>query len=277
MTSEVKILGVAFANTDNNMKTMGEELKKSLGQHFLTDEAVQLKIAEAIGDLSLYETVIEIGPGKGALTQHLLKKYHSNLWLIELDNRWAAWLKSNFAAKHFDHGKRILNEDFMKLDMSKFKAPIHVVGNFPYNISSQIVFKIIDEKETVQALTGMFQKEVAKRIAALPGKKDYGVVSVLAQASYDCEYLFDVPAECFSPPPKVVSGVIRMQRHNRPLGCDEKLFKNVVKQAFTQRRKTLRNSIKSFLQGKNVDAKILDKRPEQLSIQEFSELVNLLA
>jgi 16S rRNA (adenine1518-N6/adenine1519-N6)-dimethyltransferase len=273
----VKILGVAFANTDNNMKTMGEELKKSLGQHFLTDEAVQLKIAEAIGDLSLYETVIEIGPGKGALTQHLLKKYHSNLWLIELDNRWAAWLKSNFAAKHFDHGKRILNEDFMKLDMSKFKAPIHVVGNFPYNVSSQIVFKIIDEKETVQALTGMFQKEVAKRIAALPGKKDYGVVSVLAQASYDCEYLFDVPAECFSPPPKVVSGVIRMQRHNRPLGCDEKLFKNVVKQAFTQRRKTLRNSIKSFLQGKNVDAKILDKRPEQLSIQEFSELVNLLA
>ncbi len=256
---------------------MSNELKKSLGQHFLHDEAAQLKIAEAVGDLSVFASVVEIGPGKGALTQHLLRQHPKNLWLVELDNRWAAWLKQHYGAGFFDGGKQILNEDFLKLDLRQFPAPMHVAGNFPYNISSQIVFKVIDERERVAMLTGMFQKEVALRIAAPPGNKDYGVLSVLAQAYYDCKYLFDVPAGCFTPPPKVMSGVIKMTRHHRPLGCDEKLFRQVVKQAFTQRRKTLRNSIKSFLQGKTVASALLEKRPEQLSVEQFSELVRLIS
>lgn len=252
-------------------------LKKSLGQHFLHDAYFQQLIAESIGDLSSFGTVLEIGPGKGALTQHLLKQAPENLWLIELDYRWATWLKENFGSRYFNNGNRILNEDFLKLDINQFKAPIHVVGNFPYNISSQIVFKVIEENQSITALTGMFQKEVALRIAAPPGSKDYGVISVLTQAMFDCMYLFDVPPEAFNPPPKVMSGVIRITKHNRPLGCDEKKFRSIVKQAFTQRRKTLRNSLKSFIQGKPIDPELLEKRPEQLSVQQFSNLVNALS
>jgi 16S rRNA (adenine1518-N6/adenine1519-N6)-dimethyltransferase len=250
------------------------ELKKSLGQHFLHDAAMQQKIADAIiGESKNFRTLIEVGPGKGALTLKILEHHHPNYWLVELDNRWAAWLKLN-VGKNFSDGKKILNEDFLKISFDRFDAPIHVVGNFPYNISSQIVFKVIEAREKVTALTGMFQKEVALRIAAKPCSKDYGVLSVLTQAYFDCYYLFDVPPQCFTPPPKVMSGVITMRRHHRPLHCNEFYFKKLVKQAFTQRRKTLRNSIKQFLPENSSSIPFLDKRPEQLSVEQFSQLTN---
>ena len=243
------------------------QLKKSLGQHFLTDENVIVKIAEAIGDLTQFETVVEIGPGMGALTKHLLKLNHPNFFVVELDNRWAEYLNKAFPALK----NKIINEDFLKVDLSHLLEPVYVIGNFPYNISSQIVFRIIDEKEKIERMTGMFQKEVALRIAAAPGSKDYGVISVLTQAFYDAEYLFDVPPESFEPPPKVMSGVIRLNRKKDDvIDCDEKAFKRVVKTAFTQRRKTLRNSLKPLLNN-NIDTTegILNLRPEQLSVAEF--------
>lgn len=250
-----------------------DKLKKSLGQHFLHDEAVQQKIADAIIDLKEFSTLIEVGPGKGALTFKLLEKNISNYYLVELDTRWAIWLRKNIGM-YFNDGSKILNEDFLKLDFNLFLTPIYVVGNFPYNISSQIVFKIIEERAKVTALAGMFQKEVALRIAAKPGTKDYGVLSVFSQAYFDCNYLFDVRPESFSPPPKVMSGVINMTRHHRPPNCDEKGFFKLVKQAFTQRRKTLRNSIRQFLPTDISQISFLDKRPEQLSVEEFSLLTN---
>ncbi len=253
------------------MKT--DALKKSLGQHFLHDAAMQQKIADATGDLSGFSTVVEVGPGKGALTFKMLEKQHPNYWLVELDNRWAAWLKEN-TGNHFHGGEKILNQDFLRLNFEPFTAPVHVVGNFPYNISSQIVFKVLAEKEKATALTGMFQKEVAMRIAAKPGTKDYGVLSIFTQAYFDCTYLFDVPPECFTPPPKVMSGVITMHRHYRPLLCNEANFTKLVKQAFTQRRKTLRNSIRQYLPADYSHISFLDKRPEQLSVEEFSQLTN---
>ncbi len=250
-------------------------LKKSLGQHFLKDEKIQRKIADAIGDLKAYARVIEIGPGQGALTKHLTKGKPDNLYLIELDDHWAEYQKTTNPWM----ADRVVHEDFLRTDLSKILLyPTHIVGNFPYNISSQIVFTIIDHRDKITAMTGMFQKEVGLRIAAKPGKKDYGVLSILTQAYYDAEYLFDVPPESFDPPPKVMSGVVRLTRRTEALQCDEVLFKRLVKQAFTQRRKTMRNSLKGMIHEKNISAEaIFDKRPEQLTVKDFEALTNHIA
>jgi 16S rRNA (adenine1518-N6/adenine1519-N6)-dimethyltransferase len=245
-------------------------LKKSLGQHFLKDENVLHKIADAIGDMGTFKTVVEIGPGMGALTKYLVKNNPANFYVIELDDRWAAYLEQTFAVLK---GK-VIHQDFLKADLSFMEFPTHVVGNFPYNISSQIVFRIIDHRHVVQNMTGMFQKEVAKRIASKPGTKDYGVISVLTQAYYDCTYLFDVSPACFDPPPKVMSGIIHLKRKNtKSLNCNELLFKAIVKASFNQRRKTLRNSLREIVTDKALlTDEIFNKRPEQLSVEEFEML-----
>ena len=248
--------------------------KKSLGQHFLKDESVLQKIAEAIGDLHRFKTVVEIGPGMGALTKYLLQQKHPAFFVVELDDRWVEHLSNAYPALR---GK-IVHEDFLETRLDFLQNPTHVVGNFPYNISSQIVFRIIDERENVEAMTGMFQKEVALRIAAKHGSKDYGVTSVLTQAYYDCRYLFDVPPECFDPPPKVMSGIIQLMRKKETaLNCDEQLFKRVVKAAFNQRRKTMRNSLKELVKDKTLLANpFFNLRPEQISVEQFQELTNLI-
>ena len=249
--------------------------KKALGQHFLKD----LQIAERIADtLSEYKQlpVLEIGPGMGVLTQFLLNKEH-DLTVVELDMESVDYLEQNFPALQ----GRILAEDFLRLDLSKlFPDQFCVIGNYPYNISSQIFFKVLDYKEQIPCCSGMIQKEVAERLAAGPGSKTYGIISVLLQAWYDIEYLFTVSEKVFDPPPKVKSAVIRMVRNSRQeLGCDEKLFKTVVKTSFNQRRKTLRNSMKPLL-GKDCpdySLAIFDKRPEQLSVEQFIELTHITA
>lgn len=247
-------------------------LKKSLGQHFLKDESVLKKIAAAISDLQAFKTVVEIGPGMGALTKYLLQQKHPNFFVVELDDRWALHLSNAYPALR---GK-IIHEDFLTTDLSFLEDPTHIVGNFPYNISSQIVFRIIEERAKVEMMTGMFQKEVALRIAAGHGSKDYGVTSVLTQAYYDCQYLFDVPPDCFDPPPKVMSGIIQLKRKaQRTLNCDEKLFKRIVKAAFNQRRKTMRNSLKEFIHGEKIaEDDVFNLRPEQISVEQFQELTN---
>lgn len=249
-------------------------LKKSLGQHFLKDEAVLHKIANAIGEMSRFKTVVEIGPGMGALTKYLLKQKHDNFFVVELDDRWAEHLSNAYPALR---GK-IIHEDFLQTDLNFLQSPTHIVGNFPYNISSQIVFRIIDEREKVEMMTGMFQKEVALRIAAKHGSKDYGVTSVLTQAYYDCNYLFDVTPDCFDPPPKVMSGIIQLRRKEQKiLNCDEVFFKKIVKAAFNQRRKTMRNSLKDYTAGKEIATlDIFNLRPEQISVEQFQELTNLI-
>lgn len=249
--------------------------KKALGQHFLKD----LQIAERIADtLSEYKQlpVLEIGPGMGVLTQFLLNKEH-DLTVVELDMESVDYLEQNFPALQ----GRILAEDFLRLDLSKlFPDQFCVIGNYPYNISSQIFFKVLDYKEQIPCCSGMIQKEVAERLAAGPGSKTYGIISVLLQAWYDIEYLFTVSEKVFDPPPKVKSAVIRMVRNSRQeLGCDEKLFQTVVKTSFNQRRKTLRNSMKPLL-GKDCpdySLAIFDKRPEQLSVEQFIELTHITA
>ena len=244
--------------------------KKALGQHFLKD----LQIAQRISDtLSDYKDlpVLEIGPGMGVLTQYLLAAGH-DLTVVELDMESVDYLEQNFPALE----GRILAEDFLRLDLAKlFPGQFCVIGNYPYNISSQIFFKVLDYKEHVPCCSGMIQKEVAERLAAGPGSKTYGILSVLLQAWYTVEYLFTDSEQVFDPPPKVKSAVIRMVRNDRKeLGCDEKLFKTVVKTSFNQRRKTLRNSMKPLL-GKDCPdyaLPIFDKRPEQLSVEQFVEL-----
>ncbi|MBN2660853.1 MAG: 16S rRNA (adenine(1518)-N(6)/adenine(1519)-N(6))-dimethyltransferase RsmA [Tannerellaceae bacterium] len=244
--------------------------KKSLGQHFLKDLSIARRIAETLSEYK-HLPVLEIGPGMGVLTTFLLEEGH-DLSVVELDRESVAYLNENFPSL----AGRILGEDFLKLDLDTlFKGQFCVIGNYPYNISSQIFFKVLDYKEVVPCCSGMIQKEVAERLASGPGKKAYGILSVLLQAWYDIEYLFTVDASVFNPPPKVQSAVIRMVRNKRvSLGCDEKLFKSVVKTSFNQRRKTLRNSMKPLL-GKdfpNYALPIFDKRPEQLSVEQFIEL-----
>ena len=232
------------------------------------------KIADAIGDMSRFKIVVEIGPGMGALTQYLIKKKPENFYVVELDDRWAAHILQTYPILR---GK-LLHEDFLQTDLSFLQNPSHIVGNFPYNISSQIVFRIIDNRQVVEMMTGMFQKEVALRIAAKPGSKDYGVMSVLAQAFYDCQYLFDVPPESFNPPPKVMSGVIRLNRREiKTLRCNEDQFKKVVKTAFNQRRKTMRNSLKELVQDPTImNNEVFNLRPEQLSVAAFEDLTQLI-
>ena len=244
--------------------------KKALGQHFLKDLQIAERIADTLSDYKQLP-VLEIGPGMGVLTQFLLEKGH-DLTVVELDMESVDYLEQNFPALE---GK-ILAEDFLRLDLSKlFPDQFCVIGNYPYNISSQIFYKVLDYKEHIPCFSGMIQKEVAERLAAGPGSKTYGILSVLLQAWYEVEYLFTVSEKVFDPPPKVKSAVIRMVRNNRKsLGCDEKLFKTVVKTSFNQRRKTLRNSMKPLL-GKDCPdypLPIFDKRPEQLSVEQFVEL-----
>ncbi len=244
--------------------------KKALGQHFLKDLQIAERIADTLSDYKQLP-VLEIGPGMGVLTQFLLEKGH-DLTVVELDMESVDYLEQNFPALE---GK-ILAEDFLRLDLGKlFPDRFCVIGNYPYNISSQIFFKVLDYKEHIPCCSGMIQKEVAERLAAGPGSKTYGILSVLLQAWYEVEYLFTVSEKVFDPPPKVKSAVIRMVRNDRKsLGCDEKLFKTVVKTSFNQRRKTLRNSMKPLL-GKDCPDYLLpifDKRPEQLSVEQFVEL-----
>jgi 16S rRNA (adenine1518-N6/adenine1519-N6)-dimethyltransferase len=247
--------------------------KKALGQHFLKDLQIARQIAETL-DAYKGMPVLEIGPGMGVLTQFLLDAGH-DLTVVELDRESVAYLEKNFPRLE----GRILAEDFLRLDLSKiFSSPFCVIGNYPYNISSQIFFRVLDYKDSVPCCSGMIQREVALRLASPPGKKDYGILSVLLQAWYNIEYLFTVSENVFDPPPKVKSAVVRMTRNERKsLGCDEALFKRVVKTSFNQRRKTLRNSMKPLL-GKefpHYSLPIFDKRPEQLSVEDFIELTIL--
>ncbi len=247
--------------------------KKSLGQHFLTDLSVAERIADTLNGYQGVPT-LEIGPGMGVLSQFLLEKGH-DLTVVELDSESVDYLQRNFPALE----RRIIGEDFLKLDLSSlYDGPFCVIGNYPYNISSQIFFKILDYRDQVTCCSGMLQKEVAERIAAAPGSKVYGILSVLLQAWYDIEYLFTVDEHVFNPPPKVKSGVIRLRRNNvSDLGCDERLFKTIVKTSFGQRRKTLRNSLRSFARNPEIlTDEIFNKRPEQLSVAEFVRLTNLL-
>lgn len=247
--------------------------KKALGQHFLKDLQIARQIAETL-DAYKGMPVLEIGPGMGVLTQFLLDAGH-DLTVVELDRESVAYLEKNFPRLE----GRILAEDFLRLDLSKiFSSPFCVIGNYPYNISSQIFFRVLDYKDSVPCCSGMIQREVALRLASPPGKKDYGILSVLLQAWYNIEYLFTVSENVFDPPPKVKSAVVQMTRNERKsLGCDEALFKRVVKTSFNQRRKTLRNSMKPLL-GKefpHYSLPIFDKRPEQLSVEDFIELTIL--
>ena len=248
--------------------------KKHLGQHFLKDEA----IAEKIGDtltLEGYKNVLEIGPGMGVLTKYLIKK-NIEVIAMDLDSESIAYLEENYPNPNL----KILGADFLKYDLSQLfgEEQFAITGNFPYNISTQIVFKMLEWKTQIPEFTGMFQKEVAQRICEKEGSKTYGILSVLVQAFYDAEYLFTVPPSVFSPPPKVDSGVLRLKRkENFSLPCDEKMLFKVVKTAFQQRRKTLRNSLKSFnISDKIKEDTIFGKRPEQLSVSQFIALTQKL-
>jgi len=253
---------------------MNVKPKKHLGQHFLTDLSIAQKIADTLTGNS-YKKVLEIGPGMGVLTQFLLKKPFDT-HVIEIDRESVVYLEAHFPKLH---GK-ILPADFLKIQLTHYfkEEPIAIIGNFPYNISTQIIFKMLEHKEQIPELSGMFQKEVAQRIAAPHGNKTYGILSVLAQAFYDIEYLFTVPPNVFNPPPKVDSGVIRLiRKKDFTLAVDETLFFRVVKTAFNQRRKTLRNSLKSFnLSDKLREDVIFAKRPEQLSVTQFIELTQAI-
>ncbi|MFD2551679.1 16S rRNA (adenine(1518)-N(6)/adenine(1519)-N(6))-dimethyltransferase RsmA [Bizionia sediminis] len=253
---------------------MSVKAKKHLGQHFLTDETIAEKIANTLSYKG-YKHVLEIGPGMGVLTKYLLKK-DITTHVIEIDTESVAYLKNNY----LNLADRVIEQDFLKYDVSSiFKdQQFAIIGNFPYNISSQIVFKTLEMRRQVPEFAGMFQKEVAQRICAQEGNKVYGILSVLTQAFYTASYLFTVPPNVFNPPPKVDSGVLVLKRkENIQLPCNEKLFFQVVKQAFQQRRKTLRNSLKSYNLSHNLKANsIFDKRPEQLSVTAFLELTQLI-
>ena len=244
--------------------------KKHLGQHFLIDEKISEQISNAISKSNKIN-LLEIGPGTGALTKFLL---HENIDLIsyELDVESITYLKNTFPTLI------VYNEDILKTDWTKiFKGNYSVTGNFPYNISSQILFKIYENRTIIDEMVGMFQKEVAERVCSGPGTKKYGILSVLIQAYYDAEYLFTVNEEVFNPPPKVKSGVIKITRNNIfKLDCDEKLFFRVVKAIFNQRRKMARNSLKSLLGDKKIDHILLTKRPEELSIENFTEITKMI-
>ncbi len=250
--------------------------KKSLGQHFLTDMDVARRIAATL-DPWQGLPVIEVGPGMGVLSQFLLEAGH-DLTVVELDRDSVAYLHEHFPRLE----GRIIEHDFLKLDLTTVGGDgrFCVIGNYPYNISSQILFHVLEYKDHVTCCSGMFQREVAQRVAAPPGSKTYGIVSVLLQAWYDVEYLFTVDEHVFNPPPKVKSGVIRLTRNSvTSLGCDERLFKIVVKTAFGQRRKTLRNSLRGLLppaSSPSLADPVFALRPEQLSVSQFIELTNLI-
>lgn len=248
--------------------------KKYLGQHFLVDETIANDISQTL-QLEGYKNVLEIGPGTGVMTKYLLEK-DINLVAMELDSESVEYLINNYPNKNL----QILEADFLKEDLQDYfgTEQFGITGNFPYNISTQIVFKMLEIKQQVPEFSGMFQKEVAMRICAKEGSKTYGILSVLTQAFYDAEYLFTVPPTVFNPPPKVESGVLRLRRKaSLDIDCSELMLYKVVKTAFQQRRKTLRNSLKSFnLSDKIKEDAIFGQRPEQLSVAQFIALTQKL-
>lgn len=245
--------------------------KKFLGQHFLTDESIARRIVESLSGRSCH--VIEIGPGMGVLTKYLVENKELDFRVVEIDRESVAWLHEHYP------GLNVIEGDFLKLDLtSLFHDTFAVIGNFPYNISSQILFRVFEYRNQAEEVVGMFQKEVAERVAAGPGSKTYGILSVLLSAFYDIEYLFTVHEHVFNPPPKVKSAVIRLIRNDvNALECDEKLFVKVVKAGFNQRRKTLRNALRSAaLDVECVPEEMLVKRAEQLSVEEFINLTKYI-
>lgn len=246
--------------------------KKFLGQHFLKDENIARQIAESLTGITPH--VLEIGPGMGVLTKYLYNRPDIDFHAIEIDRESVSYLHQHYPSLH------VIEGDFLALDPGTlFSEPFAVIGNFPYNISSQILFKVFDNRSRVPELVGMFQKEVAERVAAKPGSKTYGILSVLLSAYYDIEYLFTVPEHVFTPPPKVKSAVIRLRRNSvTTLECDENLFVKVVKIGFNQRRKTLRNALRQLnMPLDNVPDRLLSLRAEQLSVDDFITLTKSLS
>jgi 16S rRNA (adenine1518-N6/adenine1519-N6)-dimethyltransferase len=251
--------------------------KKHLGQHFLADPNIARRIVEGLRLPDGAREVLEIGPGMGVLTQYLLENPAYQTSVVEIDQESVAYLGQHYPSL----APRIYATDFLKQDLGTMfpEAPLAIIGNFPYNISSQIFFQVLASRQQVREVVGMIQKEVAERLAEPPGSKTYGILSVLLQAYYDIEYLFTVPPHVFIPPPKVESAVVRLTRNaTEKLDCDEKLFFRVVKQAFSTRRKTLRNALKPLgLSSEAMAGELFDKRAEQLGVGEFVELTNLIA
>ena len=249
--------------------------KKHLGQHFLTDQQIARNIVDLLQLPTETHDVLEIGPGMGVLTQYLLQKKNLNLTVIDIDTESIVYLKEHFPALR---GK-IIEADFLRTDLGGiFPGPVSIIGNFPYNISSQIFFKVLEHRHLVTEVVGMLQKEVAERLAAGPGSKVYGILSVLLQAYYTIKYEFTVPPHVFEPPPKVQSAVIRLVRNDtQSLGCNEKKFVEVVKVSFGTRRKTLRNCLKQYKLPETITSQpVFDKRAEQLSVADFVELTKLV-
>lgn len=249
--------------------------KKSYGQHFLNKDDIAMKIANSLKLSETYNSIVEIGPGMGVLSQFLLDYQSHTIICIEADRDMVQYLKQN---EKFDRLK-VIQFDFLKYKLNEIADSFAVIGNFPYNISTQIVFKILDHRQNIPEMVGMFQKEVAERIASKEGSKKYGILSVLTQLFYDVEYLFTVGPENFNPPPKVQSGVIRLVRKEEkelpPI--DHSLFKSIVKISFGKRRKMLRNSLKAFFEKKQItNCSFMEKRPEALSVADFIELCTLL-
>lgn len=250
---------------------MSVKAKKHLGQHFLTDKNICKKIALQYKNHQGCNKVLEIGPGMGALTEFLIDRGDLDVWVMDIDEESIEYLQTHFSKLE----NKIFSKDFLRVNLKEIMGdePFAVVGNFPYNISSQILFKCLDYRNQIPEIMGMFQKEVAERVAEKPGSKQYGILSVLLQAFYDIDYCFTVDEHVFNPPPKVKSGVIRCTRNEREvLPCDEKLFIQVVKAGFNQRRKTLRNSLKSILGGAQLDDDKMALRPEVLSVEDFIDL-----
>ncbi len=245
--------------------------KKHLGQHFLKDENIAIKIVEGLVQPNP-STILEIGPGTGVLTKHLLDR--PGFMAFDVDADSIEYLKSNYP----EHQSKFHLQDFLKYDLGNIESPMAVIGNFPYNISSQLFFRIWDHRNDVTEVVCMIQKEVADRIAAKEGNKTYGILSVLLQAFYDIDYLFTVPPQVFNPPPKVQSAVIRLTRNKTVnLACDEKLFKRVVKAGFGKRRKTLRNALKDLNLDFATEDTVFNQRAEQLSVAEFIQLTNQIS
>ena len=262
-----------FAAAKRSTKMDTVRAKKHLGQHFLKDLGIARRIAETLGDAP--QNVLEIGPGMGVLTQFLLANPNYNLRVIEIDTESVEYLGRNFPALE----GRILSADFLQCDLEAlFDGNFSLIGNYPYNISNQILFRVFENRNRIPLVAGMFQKEVAERIAAKPGSKTYGILSVLLSAFYDIEYLFTVDEHVFNPPPKVKSAVIRLRRNATPtLPCDEALFVKVVKTGFNQRRKTMRNAMKPLgLPLDGIPEKLLMARAEQLSVEDFVQITNIL-
>ena len=252
---------------------MEVKAKKYLGQHFLTDENVARAIAETLPQGTGIR-VLEVGPGMGVLTKYLREIHGSRLMAVEVDAESVDYLRQNLPDVNVVFG------DFLKLNVNDYfgEENFMVIGNYPYNISSQIFFRVLEMRDRIPVCSGMIQKEVAERIAAKPGSKTYGITSVLLQAFYDIEYVMTVHENVFNPPPKVKSAVIRMMRNNvHSLGCDESLFITIVKTAFNQRRKTMRNSLRPMLTEVMMNADIFNRRPETLTVGEFVELTNMIS